>query len=171
MHPAKTQISLGICQWVAKDPSFLHANSEDSDKTGQMPRLILVFAGRTLTLLVLSCRGSSFMSATSINTLHTTYTYYTHYSHQKKLVFIVLFYILIQCTYIASAGSNGLSEMLSFWKKKIVTQHTMTVFQPALCVHVRTLACITWLKAKQSLRKYLGFSKNETQTTVVLHAY
>ena len=30
-------------QWVAKDPSFLHADSEDSDQTGhpgRMPRLI-----------------------------------------------------------------------------------------------------------------------------------
>ena len=62
--PAKTQISLGIhpvwsasslCpQWVAKGPSSLHADSEDSDQTGRMPRLIWVFAGRTLTLLVLS---------------------------------------------------------------------------------------------------------------------
>ena len=26
--------------WVAKDPSFLHADSEDSDQTGRMPRLI-----------------------------------------------------------------------------------------------------------------------------------
>ena len=65
---AKTQISLGIrpvwsesslcAQWVAKDPSFLHTDSEDSDQSGRMPRLIWVFAGRTLTLLVLSCRGS-----------------------------------------------------------------------------------------------------------------
>ena len=64
---AKTQISLGIrpvwsesslcTQWVAKDPSFLHADSEDSDQTGRMPRLIWVFAGHTLILLVLSCRG------------------------------------------------------------------------------------------------------------------
>ena len=55
--PAKTQINLGIrpvwsesslsAQWVAKDPSFLHADSEDSDQTGQMPRLIWVFAGHT----------------------------------------------------------------------------------------------------------------------------
>ena len=29
-----------------------------TDQTGRMPRLIWVFAGRTLTLLVLSCRGS-----------------------------------------------------------------------------------------------------------------
>ena len=65
---AKPQISLGIrpvwsessqcAQWVGKDPSFLHADSEDSDQTGRMPRLIWVFAGRTVTLLVLSCRGS-----------------------------------------------------------------------------------------------------------------
>ena len=57
VHPAKTQISLGIrpvwsesslsTQWVAKDPSFLHADSEDSDQTGRMPRLIWIFAERT----------------------------------------------------------------------------------------------------------------------------
>ena len=33
-------------------------HSEDSDQTGRMPRLIWVFAVRTATLLVLSCRGS-----------------------------------------------------------------------------------------------------------------
>ena len=43
---------------VAKDPSFLHADSEDSDQTGWMPRLIRVFAGRTLILFVLSRGGS-----------------------------------------------------------------------------------------------------------------
>ena len=67
--PAKTAISLGIrlvwsesslcAQWVAKDPKFLHADSEDSDQTGRMPRLIQVFAGHTLILLVLSCCGSN----------------------------------------------------------------------------------------------------------------
>ena len=66
--PAKTHISLGtrpvwsesslFAQWVAKDPSFLHVDSEDSDQTGQMPRMIWVFAGCTLILLVLSCHGS-----------------------------------------------------------------------------------------------------------------
>ena len=68
VRPAKTHISLGIrpvwsesslCpQWVAKDPSFLHVDSEDSDQTGRMPKLIWVFAGRTATLLVLSWGGS-----------------------------------------------------------------------------------------------------------------
>ena len=43
-------------QLVAKDPRFLHADSEDSDQTGRMPRLI--FAGRTVILLVLSWGGS-----------------------------------------------------------------------------------------------------------------
>ena len=69
VHPATTQISLGIsrvwsesslcAQWVAKDPRFLHVDREDSDQNGRMPRLIWVFAGRTLILLVLSCRGSN----------------------------------------------------------------------------------------------------------------
>ena len=34
-------------QWVAKDRSVLHADSEDSDQTWRMPRLICVFDGRT----------------------------------------------------------------------------------------------------------------------------
>ena len=57
MCPVKTQISLGIhpvwsesslcAQWVAKDPRFLHADSNNSDQIGQMPRLIWVYAGCT----------------------------------------------------------------------------------------------------------------------------
>ena len=35
------------------------AHSEDSDQSGRMPRLIWVFAGRTVTLFVLSCRSSN----------------------------------------------------------------------------------------------------------------
>ena len=48
MHPVKTRISLGIhpvwsesslwAHWVAKNPSFLHADSKDSYQIGQMPR-------------------------------------------------------------------------------------------------------------------------------------
>ena len=36
---------------LAKDPRSLHADSEDSDQTGLMPRLIRVFAGRTVHLV------------------------------------------------------------------------------------------------------------------------
>ena len=60
VRPAKTQISLGIrpvwsesslcAQWAAKDQSFLHVDSEDSDKTGRMSRLIWVFAQADLSL-------------------------------------------------------------------------------------------------------------------------
>ena len=49
--------ALLCAQWIAKDTSILQADSEDSNQTGRMPRLIRVFAGRTLILLVLSCRG------------------------------------------------------------------------------------------------------------------
>ena len=54
---AQSDQSSLYAQWVAKDPSFLHADSKDSDQTGQMPRLIWVFTEHTVTLLVLSCRG------------------------------------------------------------------------------------------------------------------
>ena len=47
VRSAKTQISLGIrpvwsesslcAQWLAKDPSFFHVDSEDFDQTGRMP--------------------------------------------------------------------------------------------------------------------------------------
>ena len=69
VRPANTQISLGIrtvwsesslCAWRKLGSLATHqAHSEDSDQTGRMPRLIWVFAGRTTTLLVLSCRGLS----------------------------------------------------------------------------------------------------------------
>ena len=68
VRPAKTHISLGIrpvwseCSlsaWRNIGSLATHwTHTEDSDQTGQMPRLIWVFAGCTLTLLVLSCRGS-----------------------------------------------------------------------------------------------------------------
>ena len=66
---AKTQISLGIrpvwsesslSAWRNLGSLATHwVHSEGSDQTGWMPRLIWIYAGRTLTLLVLSCRGSS----------------------------------------------------------------------------------------------------------------
>ena len=57
VHPAKTQISLGIrpvwsesllSAWRELGSLATHwAHSKDSDQTGRMPRLIWVFAGRT----------------------------------------------------------------------------------------------------------------------------
>ena len=75
VRPAKTQINLGIHPvWSESSLSAwrklgslttLWARSEDSDQTGRMPRLIWVFAGRTVTLLVLS-RGGSYYTAFNI---------------------------------------------------------------------------------------------------------
>ena len=69
VRAAKTQISLGIrpvwsesslSPWRKLGSLATHLmHSEDSDQTGRMPRLIWVFAGHTVTLLVLSCRGSN----------------------------------------------------------------------------------------------------------------
>ena len=46
------------------------ANSENSDQTGHMPRLIWVFAGHTVTLLVFSWGGSIIMSINSTVTIN-----------------------------------------------------------------------------------------------------
>ena len=45
-HPPSL-IRVFAVRWVAKDPNFLHAVSENSDQTERMRKLILVFAGRT----------------------------------------------------------------------------------------------------------------------------
>ena len=73
VRPAKTQISLGIRRvWSESSLSAWRKlrslathweHSEDSDQTGRMPRLIWVFAGRPLILLVLSCVGSIVLAA------------------------------------------------------------------------------------------------------------
>ena len=67
VRPAKTQISLGIRPvWsvfaVRMKKAWVFRPIErtaKTDQTGRMPRLIWVFAGRTVALLVLSCRGSN----------------------------------------------------------------------------------------------------------------
>ena len=74
VRPAKTQISLGIrpvwsesslSAWRKLGSLATHwAHSKDSDQTGWMPRLIWVFAGCTVTLLVLSCCGSNYTNIT-----------------------------------------------------------------------------------------------------------
>ena len=60
------------------------AHSEDSDQTGRMPWLIWVFAGCTVTLLVLSC-CSSFVLSMLISTRH-------NFGHTMPDCVIVAFY-------------------------------------------------------------------------------
>ena len=64
IRPAWSDFSV-CAQCVAKDQRFLHEDSEDSDQPGRKPRLIWVFTGRTVTLLICHvavdlCRGSIF---------------------------------------------------------------------------------------------------------------
>ena len=77
VRPAKTQIGLGIrpvwsesllSAWRNLGSLATHwAHSEDFDQTGRTPRLIWVFAGRTVISLVLS-RGGSFVSGLACKT-------------------------------------------------------------------------------------------------------
>ena len=59
--------SLQCTQWVAKDPSFLHADSKDSDQTGWMPRLFWVLLGTQVVLLVLTWGGSNVCNNFQVN--------------------------------------------------------------------------------------------------------
>ena len=71
MGPAKTQISLGIHPVWSKSLlsawrklgslATYWAHSEDSDQTGQIPRLIWVFAGAQVIMLVFSLGGPFFV--------------------------------------------------------------------------------------------------------------
>ena len=92
VRPAKTQISLGIrpvwsesslcTQWEAKDPRFLHADSEDSDQTGRSLRWAhthWVFAGHKVILLVLSRGGS-----------HCLLLVYDRYTQCNKIIVLAL---------------------------------------------------------------------------------
>ena len=62
MCQVKTYISLGIrpesslsTWWMLESLATHCVHSEDSDQTGQMPRLIWVFDGRTCDFVILSC--------------------------------------------------------------------------------------------------------------------
>ena len=93
LHPAKTQINLGICPvwsdsllsaWRKLESLATHrAHREDSDQTGRMPRLIWVVAGRTVILLVLS-RGGSFDIFYSIG--YTDWNFFWNYSVLSMMI-------------------------------------------------------------------------------------
>ena len=125
VHPAKTQISLGIrpvwsesslcAQWVAMDPRFLHADSEDSDQTGRMPRLIWVFAGRTVTLLVLSCRGSIVLLRNNDSSL--------------LLLSVVFFFFKIK--FGTDSYISVLNHIMASWRKMLDLFVCFVVFCPS----------------------------------------
>ena len=113
--PAKTQISLGfrpvwsessLSAWRNIGSLATHwAHSKVSDQTGWMPRLIWVFAGRTLILLVLSCHGSNhfrFLSQPSgpaSKLASCPFTWNTVFSH-RHFPLLLLPHLLPQCPFL-----------------------------------------------------------------------
>ena len=97
IRPVWSESSL-CAQWVAKGPRFLHADSDDSDQTGRMPRLIWVFAGRTIILLVLSSRGSFLCGFVAFTPLRFV---------SSRSLFFVLFRILITSLGEERTGLSG----------------------------------------------------------------
>ena len=90
MRPVKTQIGLGICPvwsesslsaWRKLGSSATHwVHREDSDQTGQMPKLRWVFAGCTLILLVLSYCGSIIIQSCLLQTIT-----FSHHKDKKTI--------------------------------------------------------------------------------------
>ena len=72
-HPPSLIRVFACTQWGAKDPSFHHADSEDSDQTERLSRLVCVLAGCTVILLVLPRGGSNVLSPVSHAKIHVVY--------------------------------------------------------------------------------------------------
>ena len=83
--------------WVLSYP--LSAR-EDSDQTWRMPRLICVFAGRTLILLVLSCRGAYNLSNWQYvwESHYVNIRYFGYYTYRRTLSVYTLG--CVACRYI-----------------------------------------------------------------------
>ena len=115
VRPAKTQISLGIrpvwsesslSAWRNIGSLATHwAHSKDSDQTGRMPRLILVFAGRTVICWFCGAAAHQFIitqilqrlneDMTKYNTIYTDFyfkiwTFINWIKHYSKVSFLKL---------------------------------------------------------------------------------
>ena len=121
VRPAKAQIILGIRPvWQGSSLStwgklmslaIIRAHSEASDQTGRMPRLIWVFAGRNVILLVLSWEGSfyfvSFASTILISVISRRFISWNSprkreyfYTDRSKAVLLLWFLtVLAVCVY------------------------------------------------------------------------
>ena len=160
MCAQRTQISLGIspdwsessqcAQWVAEDPMFLHADSEDFDQTERMPRLIWVFGGRTLILFVLSYRGSYLVSCGhecsaivwSLKMWPRPFFHTFNVSVKKTLIVLS-----------SRAMANSLWSGLNFTPKT-----SSSIFNVFTCSNV---SC--WLETKMAMAFYVCLSKTKAQ--------
>ena len=103
--PAKTQISLGIhlvwsesllSAWRKLESLASHwVQSKHSDQTGQMPRLIWVFAALTSILLVLSWAGSNISES---GKCHTHEVLFSPKNNNNKITFIIPSTAVVTCT-------------------------------------------------------------------------
>ena len=148
-HQAKTQISLGIwpvwsesslcAQRVAKDPSFLQADSEDAVQTGRMPRLIWVFAGRKAILLVLSW-GGSYVSMS------------TFYRKQPAVLFVYFPVFLFSSSNLLSFGQHvcsSISYMVT--DVNVINKMTLSKEHNVLYLELVKLLETSWVKTTRSI--------------------
>ena len=122
VRPSKTQISMGIRPVWSESllsagrnlgPLATHwAHSEDSDQTGWMHRLIWVFAGHTLILLALSCRGSYIIS--------TDFDTKKKKKKENVLTIIIVSYLHHYKHVNCHIFKNSVIEMILFWLNWIV---------------------------------------------------
>ena len=158
VRPVKTQISLGIrpvwsetspcAQWVAKDPSFLHADSKD---WSQMPRLIWVFAGRACHFVGFVMRWLIWLPQTYLY-LHFRYELRVRYLPKSfhelyskdKVTFYYLYdqvcaFWIFSIVYIwAAAWQNQQNDLCAQWRLRSAWA-TAQSDQSLRCPHEETL--------------------------------
>ena len=153
----QTQISLGIhpdwsesslSAWRNLGSLATHwAHSKDSDQTWWMPKLICVFAGRTL-ILFLSCRGS----LVSHHYVHGFQPHWLHvsrpYEPSHKIMF---FFVLRKLIFQKRMHSHPLGLNVWFLVRPFVYFHTSCVWTAKALV--RLCRCADWPEA--SLVAYL----------------
>ena len=167
VRPMKTQISQGICPvwsesslsaWRNLGSLATHwAHSKDSDQTGRMPRLIRVFAGHTLILLVLSCCGSilfkifrrQLLGILSLHLTHKGLLYFRWYKiHVYAMNFPCHCYLLmLYCSFTI------IREKLVFWTIYTISLLLNSFFLQKICIYttrilIENVLCILILSLR-----------------------
>ena len=139
VRPAKTQLSLSIRPVWSESSLFAWrklrslathwAHSEDSDQTGRMPRLIWVFAGCKVILLVLSWGGS--------NAPDSTYHFYVFVAETYSTIGILSLcnWSLIKIHCYDGSQSSGRGTVASF--ETIVLAGTLSSYSLFLSIICR----------------------------------
>ena len=126
---AQSHQSSLCAQWlVAKDQNFLHADSEDSDQTGQIPRLIWVFAGRT-------CHFVAFVMRRLISVFSLLYYYhknlkywdtfnYSCYYLRNRSALAVICWVTVWMSVVKKIKSRAQSLQLTDSELLLNNSHT-----------------------------------------------